>query len=148
MKYKFEFEKLLTFRKMTEDRSRKDFLLARAAVDEAESSLKKMYDDVTTTHQRIGKLQQTSGRNAPALTMADEFIVGQKVRIQRQREKIRELLAVAEEKRAILVEASREKKTIEKLKEKRSEEFRRVQKKREMREIDDLVTMRFKREAT
>ncbi len=147
MKYKFAFEKLLVHRKITEDRARKEFLLAQAKVDGAEGELKKMYDDVTNAHDRVGRLQQTSGQNAASLMVADEFIVGQKIRIQHQREKIRQLLAVAEEKRAILIEAAREKKTLEKLKEKRFEEFKRTQKKREMREIDEIVTMRFKREA-
>lgn len=147
MKFSFAFEKLLDHRKMLEDLARKDYLLAASNVATAEGELRQMYDDIRESRNRAGELGRKGGAQGPALSQIDEFIRGQNIRIQRQREKIRELMAEAERKQLALVEAAREHKTLQKLKERRLADFKRALKKGDLKIIDEIVTTRFKREA-
>lgn len=146
MKFSFSYQKLLDHRKTVEEVARKEYMVARAAVDAAEDELRGMYNDIAESRRRAGRLEVQGGAQGPSLSLISEFIDGQKVRIERQRLKIRELLAVAEQKQDILVEAAREHKTLQKLKERRLKEFKRLVKKKELKEIDEIVTTRFKRE--
>ena len=148
MKFEFSYEKLLDHRKTVEEVAHRDYLLAQTQVDAAEKVLRGMYDDIAKSRTRIGKLEVEGGKAGPALGLLHDFIDGQKIRIERQRAKIRELLAEAERKHEILVEAAREHKTLQKLKEKRKQEFRKAVKKRELKAVDEIVTTRFKRGET
>jgi flagellar export protein FliJ len=58
------------------------------------------------------------------------------------REKARELMAVAEEKHEILIEASQAFRILEKLKEKKREEFKIQYNKKQAKEQDDITIMR------
>ncbi|MCM2280738.1 MAG: flagellar export protein FliJ [Bdellovibrionaceae bacterium] len=146
MKFKFPYEKLLDHRKTLEEVARKEYSVARAAVDDAETELKAMYDSISDSRQRAGGLEMAGGAQGPALTMIGDFISGQKVRIERQRQKVRELLTVAEQKQDALIEAAKEHKTLQKLRERRLKELKRLLKKKELKEVDEMVTSRFKRE--
>jgi flagellar protein FliJ len=146
MKFDFPYEKLLDHRKTLEEIARKEFMIAKGKVDDAEAELRKMYDDVTASRQRAGDLAQEGGTQGASLVQVHDFIEGQKVRINRQREKIQQLMIEAEEKKEALVEAAKETKTLEKLKERRYKEFKLAAKKKELKEVDEMVTTRFKRE--
>jgi flagellar FliJ protein len=146
MRFRFPYEKLLAHKKTLEELARKEYLIARALVEDAERELKDMYDVVTNSRQRVSRLELEGGTQGPSLMQIHEFITGQKVRIERQREKIRALLAEAERKHGALIEAAREHKTLEKLKERRFEEFKQLLKKQDLKVIDEIVTTRFKKE--
>lgn len=146
MKFSFPYDKLLDHRKMLEEIARKDYISARTQADDAEAKLRAMYDDVSSARDRAGRLEVMGGPQGPLLSLISDFIDGQKIRIERQRQTIRELLAVVEEKHEALIEAAREHKTLQKLKERRLKEFKRQLKKKELKEVDEMVTTRFKRE--
>ena len=146
MKFDFPYEKLLDHRRTLEELARKEFMIAKGKVDDAETELRKMYDDVAANRQRALDLAEKGGPQGGALVQIHEFIQGQKFRIQNQREKIQGLMMEMEEKKQALVEAAKETKTLEKLKERQLKEFKQAAKKRELKEIDEIVTTRFKRE--
>ena len=146
MKFDFPYEKLLDHRRTLEEIARKEYMLAKGKVDDAEADLRKMYDEVTASRQRAADLAQQGGAQGASLVQVHEFIEGQKVRILRQREKIQQLMVEAEAKKEFLVEAAKETKTLEKLKERRYKEFKLQVKKKELKEIDEIVTTRYKRE--
>lgn len=143
MKFRFPFERVLSHRQTLENVARRDWIEAQSAVDRAQEELKKMYDDIEASRFRAAELENQGGARAPALSQIDDFINGQKIRIERLRQKIRELQFVAEEKHAALVQAAMDRKTIEKLKERRLESFKQAAKKHEQKVVDDLVVMRF-----
>lgn len=145
MKFSFPYEKILDHRKTVEEIARKEFMAARALVVAAEEKLRSLYDEIAASRARAGRLERAGGAQGPSLILIAEFIDGQKIRIERQRQKIRELQRDAEQKQEALIEAAKEYKTLEKLKEKRSKEFKRALKKKELKEIDEIVTTRFKR---
>ena len=147
MKFEFAYEKLLDHRKTLEEIARKEYMLARAAVDQAEMELRRMYDEIAHARRRASELEVEGGAQGPALSLIGEFVSGQKVRIEMQRKKLRQLLDEAERRQALLVEAAKEHKTLQKLKERRLKEFKQELKKREIKTVDEIVTTRFKRES-
>ena len=145
MKFNFVFEKVLGHKRTMEDIARRDWSEAQAIADKSMRELEKMYAQVDSARVRASELETTGGRLGPELSQIDEFINGQKIRIERHREKVRELLGEAERLQAILVEAAKERKTFEKLKERRLEEYRGLKKKLELKEVDELIVTRFGR---
>lgn len=146
MTYKFSLEVLLDHKQKLENEARRQWVEAQTKVDEAVAILNGYYDQVEQTRLQNGKLERSGGTLAPTLLINDDFIAGQKYRIEAQRKVIRELKSVAEELQEALVEAAKEKKTLEKLKERRTEEYKKAQRKRELKETDEIVTLRHKRE--
>lgn len=73
------------------------------------------------------------------------------VRLEHENSSLREELALKELEREKIrkgyLEASRERKVLQKLKEKREEEFYTSQRKEEFKEAEDITNSRFKREA-
>lgn len=144
MKFRFSFEKLLAHKRTLEDIARREYAEAQARVDAAEAELKRMYGQIDDSRKRALDLGLKGGTQGPALSQIDEFIRGQGVRIERHKLKIRELKTVAEEKQEALIAAAKERKIYEKLREKRLEEFKLLQKKHELKQVDDLVVTRFR----
>jgi len=145
MKFKFSYQQLLEHRKRLEEIAQKEYLLAQKEVDDAEVELEKMYQQIDDSRQRAGFLQAKGGDQAASLVFIDDFINKHKIRIETQRKKIRERKSIAEEKQQALVNAAKEYKILDKLREKKVIDFKHVEKKRELKFVDDLVTMRYKR---
>ncbi|MDR2133511.1 MAG: flagellar export protein FliJ, partial [Treponema sp.] len=84
----------------------------------------------------------SGGKGAADILIWDNYIV----RLDREAEKLAEDAAKAEllveEKRQLYLEASRERKVIEKLKEKREKEYRREVFAEEAKELDDIAAAR------
>lgn len=144
-KFAFGFEKLLHHRRQLEDIARRNWLEAQAKVDAANGKMRNLFDEIEQARFRAGTLARGGGAHGPALAQIDEFINGQKVRIEAQRAEIRKLLADAESMHEIVVEAAKERKILEKLRERKHEDFKSRLKKQEIKEIDELVVTRFKR---
>lgn len=144
MKFTFAFEKLLEHKRQLEQVARRNWLEAQAKVDESMRKLDEMYTQIDDGRKRISDLQIKGGAHLGSLVQISEFILGQKIRIERHRLDLRELLIEAERLQEIVVEAAREKKTLDKLKERRFEEYKRLRKKIELKQMDELVVTRFK----
>lgn len=144
-KFKFAFEKLLDHKRTLEDIARREFFEAQRLVDEANRELERMYAQIDESRARALKLETEGGEKATSLVQIDEFINLQKIRIERHRMKMRELIAEAERRQDLLVEAAKERKTLEKLRERRLEEHAHQAKLAELKEVDELVVTRFKR---
>lgn len=144
MKFEFAFEKLLEHKKRLEDEARRVYNEAQSKVDSATREIKEMYESIDRSRSRAGELSEAGGAQAPQLGMIDAFIAGQGLRITRQREVIRALASEAERLLETVVAAAQERKTLETLREKRLEAFKKARKKKEVKEIDELVVTRFR----
>lgn len=144
MSYEFSLEVLLEHRRRTENEARRVYMEAQAKVDQAVAQLNEYYAQVDRTREENMQLQKQGGALAPSLVANESFITGQKYRIEAQRTKIRELKMAAEELQLALIEAAKETKTLEKLKERQLEEYKKERRKREMKETDELVVLRHK----
>ena len=144
MSYTFSLEVLLDYKKRLENEARLLFVEAQTKVDAAIAVLGEYYDQVDRTREETLNLTRQGGALAPTLVSNSDFISGQKFRIEAQRLKIRELKMTADELQEALIEAAKETKTLEKLKERGLEAYKKDRRKREMKETDELVTLRHK----
>ncbi len=144
MSYEFSLQVVLEHRRRLEDEARRVFFEAQAKVDQAVGVLNEYYAQVDRTRDESLKLQKQGGAMAPTLVANENFVTGQKFRIEAQRMKIRDLKMEAEALQDALLEAAKEVKTLEKLKERQQEEYKKKMRKREANEIDEIVTLRHK----
>lgn len=142
MKFQFPFGKLLEIRARAEDVARKQFAEAQRAVDEANRELAEMYAAIDRSRSSSHELALNGGADPARLVQNDAFVLGQGVLIERKRSVIRELMSIAEAAQAALVEAAKERKTLEKLRERRLNEWKAAVKKREIKRLDELATTR------
>ncbi len=144
MKFKFAFRVLLEHRQKLEDAARREWAEAQAKVDAAKKQLDEYYSQIDEARARVNTLEREGGAHSGSLVSISEFISGQNVRIERHRFAMREIITDAEMKRDAMIEAAKERKTLEKLKEKQIEAFKLKAKKHELKEVDDLIITRFK----
>ncbi len=147
MSFEFSLEVLLDHKRKLQDEARRVYVEAQAKVDQAVGELNGFYKQVDDTRLENQTLEKSGGALASRLVMNDAFVEGQKIRIEHQRLKIRDLKSAAELLQEQLVEAAKEVKALEKLKEKQKEEYKKKQRIREMKENDEIVTLRHGRDA-
>lgn len=143
MKFKFSYEKLLSHKRTLEEIAQKNFAEAQHRLDDAKKDLEDLYQAVDDVRARAFDLERKGGASQLVGTTTDEFVNGQKIRIEMQKTVVREKMWDVEHRQEELLQAVREKKTLEKLREKKLAEFKQELKRKELKEVDDLVTMRF-----
>lgn len=144
MKFRFALDKLITHRQRLEDLARRDWLAVQSKVDAVKKKIDDMYQQIDDSRKRAGHLSSSGGPQAPALGQIDDFIRLQKIVIEKERLVLREMLVELERVHEIFLEAAKERKTIERLREKRYEAFKLAKKKQELKQVDDMVVTRFK----
>lgn len=143
MKFKFPLQKVLEHRKTLENIAQRDFQQAQAIYYDEIEILKEMEKTLTETYEKIFHLQhQGSGRTSEQLQHLNDFIKGQKIRIERQRSKIQECEKVVEELREILRGKAIDYKIIDKLRERKKAAFEEERRKYEQNEMDEMNVLR------
>jgi flagellar protein FliJ len=157
MAFLFRLQKVLEYRHRLEDEAKRNYMEAQAKTVKALQELEALYVAIDLARSRGHELQtgtsnsnsdfksDVSSKIAPTLQNIDSFISGQKIRIERQRSVIREVKGEEEQLQDVLIQAARERKTLEKLRERHLEEYRAEVARREQAEIDDITTMRYGR---
>ncbi|MGZ3774879.1 MAG: flagellar export protein FliJ [Pseudobdellovibrionaceae bacterium] len=144
MKFKFSLQKVLEHRKIKEELAQKDFQEALVNFNEAKDRLRVMLETKTSAHEQAGQLAVKGGPQGPALRQIDEFLKGQEVLIQRQKQKIQEMEKLVESKREILRQAAQEYKIMEKMRENKFAEYKAERLLTEQKEMDEQSILRFK----
>lgn len=144
MGFKFRLEKVLEHRRRLENEAKRDYFEALAKTVEANGKLKSLYTAIDDCRHRAHELQRVGGGRDVVFSLqdVDTFIRGQLIRIDQQRKLVRELKQVEEEKQELLIEASKERQALEKLREKRLSEYQQGISQREALEVDDLNILR------
>lgn len=145
MKFKFSLEKVLRHRHLQESLSQRDFLEAQNSLNEEIRKLDEMVQVKEDSLKQRNELIQTTQTWSQSVEQINLFLQGQDLRIQRQNQRLKEFEKVVEDKREILRKASVEVKIVEKLKEKKLEEFKREMDRKEQNDIDELTALRFSR---
>lgn len=146
MAFHFALKTLLKHRKRLEDDAQAEYLEAQNRVNEALNTIQQMYTRIEEIREKNMDLERGSSPGKLSyIATNNEFIDGQKIRIERKRHETRELMQIAEAKHEKLVEAAREYKILEKLREKKYSAYLKEQKIKEQKQMDDVVTMKFKR---
>lgn len=143
MKFKFPLQKVLEHRKIKEDLAQKDFQEALNLLNSLQATLAQQEKALHESHERAYGLQRQGGAQGPALMQVQEFQRGQTILIRKQTEKIEKQNTVVEEKREILRQAAVETKVMDRLREKKFEEFRHEVNQQEQREADEQSVLRY-----
>jgi flagellar FliJ protein len=151
MKFKFRLQKLLEYREQIKKEAEQDYQSALSDVNLAEHELERLFETVHNSYQYIGNSinqKVSAGRSSIGLVnYTEDYIRGQKYQIELQKQRINELKSIAEKKREVMVELATDFHVLEKLKDKSYEEYKVQLKKLEAKEIDDLVTMGFRKKS-
>jgi flagellar FliJ protein len=143
--FKFSFEKLLEFQKQTEEVARRDYNESLNRLEIEKNQYQNMYKSHDLALDEVFFLQnRTEGAPISRLVELDEFVDGQKQRIERQRDIVINHTQIVEQKQEILHLAAKERKILEKLKEKKYLEYKTALKKKEAKLNDELVVTRYR----
>jgi flagellar FliJ protein len=137
-RFKFNLEKILKLREFKEEQ-------CKLALGQAISVLNIIENEIRETAVKRHKAAFLRFNDSQEIASWDLYIL----RLEQEAEKLTEQAAqaqiVVEEKRALYMEASRDLKTMEKLKEKQQKEYRKEILDYEMNEIDSLTSARVNR---
>jgi flagellar FliJ protein len=147
MKFKFRLQKVLEHRRRLEDEAKRTYFEAQAKTREALDKLESLYVAIDDVRARASHLQSAGGGAQTIFSLQDTdlFIRGQKLRIEAQRKVVRELKQIEEQEQEVLIARAMDRKALEKLKEKRLQEFRTEIDLKEAAEADDMNVIRYKR---
>jgi flagellar FliJ protein len=141
-RFRFSLEKVLKFRQFSEQEAKNELGRAISVLNAIENDIKRN----ALVHSQAAR-QRFTGINADGATVStgalsmlawDNYILRLEQEAQRLMEEAAQAELVVEEKRALYLEASRELKVMENLKEKREKEYRKEVFVAETRELDDM----------
>ena len=142
MRFRFSLQKVLEQRKIEKDIAEREFQTASQAARTQSEKIKSFYQQIDEARAKSSSLVKTGGALSPDLNQIETFIQRQKIKIERENMLLRQLKSDEEARRESLIEAAREFKIFEKLKEKKSEEFRKEQIRKDHRITDEIVVTR------
>jgi len=120
----FKLEQVLNFRKEVEKQCIREFAVAREEYESACNRLEEEIRSVNRLDEEVQRLQR-EGISAVELQMYADFFQRKSLDIRLQRMETENLKCNMAEKREILIEAAKDKKALEILKEKMAREHRR-----------------------
>ena len=135
-KFSFRLEKVLQLRKFREEE-------CKIELGQAISSLNMIENDIKITAVKRQKAASQRFSAANEIGAWDNYVLRLDQETERLMEKAAQAEIIVEEKRALYLEASKDLKTLEKLKEKRGKEHRKEMLDYQMTEIDDLTASRY-----
>jgi flagellar FliJ protein len=143
-KFQFNLQRVLDYRTQLEEQAKLGLAQARRNYQEQSQYLDRL-------RARLADLDEREAAKTdldPAeLWLARNYRQGLKQDIETGRRKLAELARVVDKKRREVVERSKDRKLLEKLKSNKALEFAREESNREQRENDDLATIRYRQDA-
>lgn len=142
MKFKFSLEKLLNQRHIQVNLDRRAFLDKQSEYDLEEVQLQKMVQLKTDVLQdRATQIQQGNHWQSQVEQM-NSFLTGHDLRIEKQNKRLKEIEKEVEVLRQILLKSLTEARMVERLKEKKKDEFLKEALATEQKELDEIVSTR------
>ncbi|MDR1655891.1 MAG: flagellar export protein FliJ, partial [Treponema sp.] len=133
-RFHFNLEKVLKFRKYRERETEIELGKAIAALTVIQNSLK---ENAANRHQAAGeRFAQADIRDIQYYDLYVQRLESEKEKLLRE---AAQAAIVIEEKRAVYLEASRDRKVLDKLREKREKEYRKTMLAEETKELDDIA---------
>ncbi len=145
-KFKFPLQKVMQHRKTVEDLAQRDFEEAMSEYNRQLNKLEQMEQAKKDARLHAFGDQYKAGKASPGLIQVGDFLKGQDIRIEKQKERIKECESLVEKLREILRQRAIEYKIIEELKDRQRKEFKIEQNKKEQKRVDESNVMRFRRE--
>lgn len=145
MKFKFSLEKVLKHRILQMDLARRDFINAQNILDTAIATRDNMIAEKQKNILHRSQIVGTKAGWQEEAAQINLYLSGQDLRIARQNESLKKLEKEVESYREILLKALTEAKMMERLKEKKKEEFIKTYFENETKELDEISTLRYAR---
>ena len=142
--FKFAFEKVLAHRRMLEQEAQRVLNEALSILNRETRVLEEMRQKRHEAFESRFQRQVQGGTAGEALSQVHEYLKGQDLRIEGQVKRIQEFEKQVEELRSVLRQRAVDTKIIERLKERKQEEFRIEQNKLEQKRLDDMTMTRFR----
>lgn len=143
MGFQFRLAKVLSHRKSLEDLARKDFLEAQNELQQALKALENYYQQVYSAQIERGRLISDGNSPGESLSQIYNYIKGTELKIESQKNVIRELKVKVEKMQLTLQEAAINYKVILKLESRQHEDYRKQLKKLEEKELNEMTNSRF-----
>ena len=137
--YKFSLQSVLEVRDNEEKNVLEEFVQAQNVLDEADIEMHHLEDELKLCLEK-----GACSRNVHQLIMENFYKVDLEKKIETQTELVAERTIELEKVRETLQMAQKDKKIIEKLKEKDLEEYKTENLKKNQKEIDEFAVLRFK----
>ncbi|MDI6799974.1 MAG: flagellar export protein FliJ [Actinomycetota bacterium] len=142
--FKFKLQPVLNFREQQEDSLKRELAKIRGRYEEERMALDALINSLLQ-NQREFKRKQAAGVEISELFVFSCFFAKIQEDITVQAVRVQSILSELEAMRDRLIEASKDKKIIEKIYDKQYEEFCQMVLKTEQKLIDELATSRYKR---
>ncbi len=141
-KYNYKLQSLLTIKEKLEEQKKNEFAKQNNILQEELNKLKSMYEDIDSVVQQQ-KENQTKSIKPYDLKLYIQYIEKLKQDIKKQEVVIKKQKEITEQARFDLLEQTKAKKSLEKLKEKDFEAFLEEEKKQEQKMIDEIVSYKY-----
>ncbi len=145
MKFKFSLEKVLNHRNLQVDLAKRYFIQAQNNLSAAEQIRDNMILEKEKNIAHRSEIVRTQNHWQDQVQQINLYLSGQDLRIARQNESLKKLEKEVESYREILLKAQTEAKMMERLKEKKKEEFLKAFYDNESKELDEIATLRYAR---
>lgn len=136
--FNFKFEKILNYKENVENIKKSKYGALKQKLTEEEKKLESFYEYKSNLRKERNELAGTF--NIGELKIFNNFYEEIKEKIEKQKQVVVEIRNEAEEAKELLIEASKEKKIYDKLKENAHNEYIYDQKKNEEKQVDSIVT--------
>lgn len=142
-RFTFRLQSVLNLREKVEDQKELEYARALQKVAEEEAKERTLVERKALKTEELTELVSKEGIDPYEVSRYNDFIEVLKERIVEQRKAVATAKAAAEAKRLELVEAMRERKTIERLRENAFEEYLEEEKHLEQKQVDDVVSYKY-----
>jgi len=141
--FEFRLQKVMETTRAREELQKKELALALADVERSEAMLERMIDTLEDELDSFAGQRGSGTIKVSALAQYASYADGLLKDINRQRQEIEKLADLVEQHRQKLLEITKDKKILERLKEKRYEEYQRKLRQVEQKFMDELSVRSF-----
>lgn len=138
----FSLERVLDLRALEEEEARIELARQEAVLKDLEGEKIRLQEELGSIGQT---LSQTGHMTGPELWLWKEYRERILHEIEEVKMRFREQQKKVAEQRLLLLERTKERKKLEKLKDKQRKEFEEEQRLKEQKELDETATLRFRR---
>ena len=140
-KFKFSLETVLNYKEQNENNLRAEHAAALQRVAQQEQKIQEIRDKEKQTQDALNE-QRSSGFNVLQVQTFERYLNYLKGELKKELQTLDVLKKKEEERRAALIAARTETKSISKLKEKRLSEYKKLESKLEEQDIEEFISRR------
>lgn len=137
--FRFRFERLLKVKSLTEEEWKQEFARANLALNEALERRELCRQRLETRKAELKAAREEGSLSLERMLLLTEFVNHLRAELQAREQEVEAAQARLDEVRSALVEATRERKKLEKLKERHRLAYLEEQNRLEQRELDEVA---------